>query len=217
MKYIKQRKNILMHLKDFLRGYTSIIHHPSSLTQKRGFSLIEMMVAVALFAVVMIVSTGALLALIDATRKAQALQSVMNNLNIALDGMVRNIRMGHAYHCGNLGTRTDPRDCPNGDVLFAFEAFGGKTNLANDQRVYWFDPVTKRIYKSVDGGSTGFAITAPEVQIEDMKFYVFGTTVADDKQPKVVITVRGTAGAEKIKTRTTFSIQATATQRVLDL
>jgi prepilin-type N-terminal cleavage/methylation domain-containing protein len=186
-------------------------------TSTRGFSLIEMMVAVALFSIVMVVSTGALLALIDATRKAQALQSVMNNLNIALDGMVRSIRMGHVYHCGNLGTRTDPRDCASGDVLFAFEAFGGDTNSISDQWVYWFDPVAKRIYKSENGGSTGFAITAPEVQIESMNFYVSGTTVADGKQPKVVITMRGTAGAEKIKTRTTFSIQATAAQRVLDL
>jgi prepilin-type N-terminal cleavage/methylation domain-containing protein len=183
----------------------------------QGFSLIEMMVAVALFSIVMVISTGALLALIDATRKAQALQSVMNNLNIALDGMVRSIRMGHTFHCSNLGTKTDPRDCINGDSLFAFEAFGGDSNDISDQWVYWFDSGTNRIYKSENGGSTGFAITAPEVKIEDMKFYVTGTTVADDKQPKVVITMRGTAGAEKIKTKTTFSIQATATQRVLDL
>ena len=59
-----------------------------------GFTLVEMIVAVALFAVVMLISVAALLALVDANRKAQALQSVMNNLNIALDGMVRSVRMG---------------------------------------------------------------------------------------------------------------------------
>src|SRR3989344_8697452 len=53
----------------------------------RGFTLVEMIVAIALFSIVMVVSVGALLALVTANRKAQALQSVMNNLNIALDGM----------------------------------------------------------------------------------------------------------------------------------
>ncbi|PIR86264.1 hypothetical protein COU13_01895 [Candidatus Kaiserbacteria bacterium CG10_big_fil_rev_8_21_14_0_10_43_70] len=187
---------------------------------KRGFSLIEMMVAVALFAIVMVISTGALLALIDATRKAQALQSVMNNLNIALDGMVRGIRMGNTYHCGNLGTISDPRDCQNGNTFFAFESFGGNTSTISDQLIYNFTTDSNgigRVYKSVNGGSTWFAITAPEVEIEDLNFYVTGTTVGDDSQPKVVITVRGTAGAEKAKTKTTFSIQATAAQRVLDI
>jgi len=188
-------------------------------TQK-GFSLIEMMVAVALFAVVMVISTGALLALIDATRKAQALQSVMNNLNIALDGMVRSIRMGHVYHCGNLGSISEPRDCENGNTFFAFEAFGGDTNSISDQWIYNFTTDANgvgRIYKSVNGGGTWFAITTPEVEIEDMDIYVTGTTPGDDYQPKVVITMKGTAGAEKAKTRTTFSIQATAAQRVLDI
>jgi len=50
-----------------------------------------------------------------------------------------------------------------------------------------------------------------------MSFYVVGTTAGDTTQPKVVITIKGTAGAAKAKTRSSFSIQATATQRLLDL
>jgi len=185
--------------------------------KNRGFSLVEMMVAVSLFAVVMIISTGALLSLMDAAKKAQALQSVMNNLNIALDGMVRSTRMGSTYHCGNIGVRTDPRDCAEGDTFFAFERYGGDSDDSSDQWVYWYDADTQRLYKSEDNGVTSFAITAPEVQIDDMRFYVTGSTVGDNAQPKIVIVVRGTAGAEKVKTRTTFSIQATAAQRLLDI
>lgn len=182
----------------------------------RGFTLVEMIVSVGLFAVVMLVSIGALLALSGANRKAQALQSVMNNLNVAIDGMVRAIRMGSEYHCG-IGDFTVPQSCQNGDTVFAFEAFGGDTSNPSDQWIYSYDPATHRIYKSQDGGANTFAITAPEVSIDSMKFYVVGTTRGDTTQPKVVLTVEGTAGAANVKTRTTFNIQATAVQRVLDL
>ncbi len=176
-----------------------------------------MMVAVALFSIVMVVSTGALLALVSANRKAQALQSVMNNLNTAVDGMVRAVRMGATFHCGNTGSYGTVQDCINGDTLFAFEPFGGTSATTNDQWVYWYDASTKRIKKSENGGATNFTLTAPEVEIDEATFYVLGSTEGDAVQPKVVIVVRGTAGAGNAKTRTTFNIQATAVQRILDL
>ncbi len=183
---------------------------------EKGFTLIEMIVAVALFSVVMLVSAGALLALVDANRKAQALQSVMNNLNIALDGMVRAIRMGSQYHCGG-GNYTTTQDCSSGGIVFAFETFDGSPSNPLDQWVFSYDPVTKRIYKSEDSGAHRIAITEPGISIEDMDFYVIGTTRGDTVQPKVVVQMKGTAGTSKFKTSTTFSIQATAVQRLLDL
>lgn len=184
---------------------------------KRGFSLIELMVAVALFSVVMLVSIGALLSLADANRKAQALQSVMNNLNTAIDGMVRSIRMGSTYHCGNTGTYETARSCQNGDTLIAFENFYGDPNVATDQWVYWYDPTAKRMYKSQNAGATQFALTAQEVQIDDVKFFVVGAENSDIIQPKVVIVLRGTAGGTNVKTKTSFSVQSTAVQRAIDI
>ena len=203
-------------------------------TPTAGFTLIEMMVAVSLFAVVMTISVGALLALVDANRKAQALQSVMNNLNIALDGMVRNIRMGSTYHCDDaneinktvLSTRAD---CISGGELLAFEAFGNASSDNTDQWVYWFDD--GRIWKSVDARDTALPITAPEVEIDSFAVFVTGAegTLNDDgdtHQPKVVFSIQGTAGAEGSafsvvgtakNIRTTFNIQAVASQRLLDL
>src|SRR4051812_1208116 len=96
----------------------------------RGFTLIEMIVAVGLFSIVMLVCVGALLSLVNANRKAQALQAVINNLNIALDGIVRNARMGYNYHgadggasCGASDYR-NPHDCANGGTTFAFQPYG---------------------------------------------------------------------------------------------
>ena len=176
----------------------------------------EMMVSVALFAIVMMVCVEVLLSLVTANRKAQALQSVMNNLNITLDGMVRPIREGSNFHCGG-GLNTSVQDCPAGNTSFAFEPFGNTP--ANQPWVYSFSvdgSGVGRIYKSVNGQAP-IAITAPEVNIEDMEFYVVGTARGDQTQPKVIIVIKGTAGTAGSKAATTFHIQATSVQRVLDL
>lgn len=182
-----------------------------------------MMVAVALFAVVMLVSAGALLSLASANRKAQALQSVMNNLNTTLDSMVRSMREGYNYDCEPAGTGIVPgkvHDCANGDTQLSFEPHGGNP-ATQDQRVYAFiapnGSVPGYVQRSEDGGSTWARITAQEISIVDMKFYVIGTTPGDTIQPKAVIEVKGVAGANNAKVTSTFHIQATAVQRILDI
>jgi len=85
-----------------LHRFDTKYHIPNTKYRSHGFTLIEMIVAVGLFSIVMLVSISALLSLVDANRKAQALQSVMNNLNIAVDGMVREIREGSNYRCGSI-------------------------------------------------------------------------------------------------------------------
>lgn len=189
--------------------------------KERGFTLIEMIVAVALFSVVMLVSTTTLLALVGANRKAQALQSVMNNFSIALDGMVRSIRMGSDFHCGS-GDITIPQSCQGGDTKLAFKPNCEENCEADARWIYVFDTNGTfcgqgRLCKSENNGATYYAVTASDISVSDFKFYVTGTTRGDTVQPKVVVAVSGTAGGNDVKTKTTFSIQATAAQRILDI
>jgi len=186
-----------------------------------GFTLVEMIVAVALFTVVMLVSVGALLSLVGASRKAQALQSVMNNLNVALDGMVRSIRMGSDYSCGFSSGSGDCSTIPG--TAFSFKPFcSGGSCSATERWIYVFDESGTLCGENTlckkEGNVDYYAITAPEVDIESMGFYVVGSEPGDDEtQPKVVMVITGTAGGGSVKVSTTFSIQATAVQRVLDI
>jgi prepilin-type N-terminal cleavage/methylation domain-containing protein len=190
--------------------------------KKRGFTLIEMLVAVALFAIVMVVCVSSLLALTAANRKVHALQSVMDNLNVTLDGMVRDIRMGSTYDgsgacASNSGA---PKDCTGGGTQFSYEPYGnGPSGIPT---VYRLNAVSGQIERSKNGGVFE-AITSPEVVINNMQFYVVGTNrgcsvnPCDTIQPKVVIVLKGTAPVLNAKANTTFHIQVTAEQRVLDL
>jgi prepilin-type N-terminal cleavage/methylation domain-containing protein len=71
-----------------------------------GFTLIEMIVSLALFSVVITISVGALLVLIASNRQLQDEQAVLTNLSFALDSMTREIRTGSAYVCGSESNRT---------------------------------------------------------------------------------------------------------------
>ncbi|HTR18709.1 MAG TPA: type II secretion system protein [Candidatus Paceibacterota bacterium] len=191
-------------------------------TKNKGFTLIEMMVSVALFAIVFLVAGATLLSLVYANRKAQALQSVMNNLNVSLDQMVRSMREGQNYRCG--GEAASYGDCTGGGALLYFTPFGSSPDdLPADDWAYVYDSGGTycgqgRLCEKEKGGPW-IPITSPEVQIQSMVFYVVGTQPASSggtQQPKVIFTIKGQAGAQT-STKTTFDIQATAVQRLLNL
>ena len=70
-----------------------------------GFTLIEMIVSLALFSVVITISVGALLVLIASNRQLQDEQAVLTNLSFALDSMTREIRTGSAYAVASWQTQ----------------------------------------------------------------------------------------------------------------
>lgn len=185
-------------------------------TDSRGFTLIELTVSVALFIVIMLVAVGALLSLVDANRKARALESVINNLNVTLDGIVRAARMGSVFNCGGAGIPNPAvgADCAEGATTFSFAPYGSDAEDQAERFVFTF--VNSQLYRSTQGGSNPVAITAPEVVITDLDFYVVGTASGDVIQPKVVVVLKGIAGPSQ-KTQSTFYIQATGVQRTLDI
>ncbi len=176
------------------------------LQNNRGFSLIEIMVSLAVFSIVVLVAAGALLSIIDGARKTQALKSVINNLNFAMEDISRNLRVGTVYHCdeGSL-PRDTAKSCPSGAFSIVFKPYKG--GLAT----YRF----KDGHIELDDGINSVAITAPEVVITNTKFIVTGTDAGDNKQPKILMTIQGYAGV-KLRDQTNFNLQTTITQRILD-
>ncbi|HMP67537.1 MAG TPA: prepilin-type N-terminal cleavage/methylation domain-containing protein [Candidatus Paceibacterota bacterium] len=57
-----------------------------------GFTLIEMLVSIALFTIVIVISVSSIITTIDVNRKSQSLTTVMTDLNFALESMTRTIK-----------------------------------------------------------------------------------------------------------------------------
>jgi type II secretory pathway pseudopilin PulG len=168
-----------------------------------------MVVAVAIFSMVMVIAMGALLSVINANRQNQAIQTAVSNLNLALETLSREIRVGSRYHCGASGTLTTPQDClTNGEDYLSFLSFEGY------QIVFRLN--SKRLERSDDGGSSFLFLTSPAVSLEEVKFYVSGSDSTDDIQPRVVITASGYVEVGSQKEKSYFDLQTTVSQRLID-
>ena len=190
---------------------------------QKGFTLIEILVSVAIFTTVMVISLGALLSMAESDRKAQTLKSVINNLNFALDAVSRAMRTGVNYHCDVSQTPvTTPRDCD--------QASSGATSIAflsaDNQTVQycwggyfsgaWSCTASTKTAVLVRKGASGpyAPLTASEVTVTNLQFYVTGAEGAQ-LQPHVVILLSGTVPVSASQT-STFDLQTSVTQRLYD-
>ena len=186
---------------------------PLKTSQQKGFTLVEMIVAIGLFTIVMMVATGAIFSIVNANRNAQTINAVITNLDFSLESMLREMRTGYNYSCGSTvgGTPPAPKDCTAGGTEIAF------VNAQGQQVGYAFSGAggNGSITRTLGTGpSAGIPIaeTAPEVNITRLEFYVSGTVTG--RQPSVLVQIIGTAGSGKSKT--SFDIQTYVSQRALN-
>ncbi|MEK7662095.1 MAG: hypothetical protein AAB355_01160 [Patescibacteria group bacterium] len=183
--------------------------------RNKGITLIEALISTTLFSAVMLISIGALLMVNDSNRKSGITRTVMDNLNLAMESMARNLRIGYDYHCDGLNpvNPTVPANCPSGNISIAFEGYKGNSGNNADQIIYRLN--NGQIERSIDGGGTYVILTSPELSVDNLLFYVTGALPGDGAQPRVVIVLSGSA-VFKGAIKTDFKVQTTISQRRID-
>lgn len=172
----------------------------------KGFTLIELMIATVIFMMIMITAIGALVSTSNASKKSKALRSAMDNVNYAMDSMSRNLRLGSNYYCGSVSFPvTQVLDCSGGDEL----AFIPAEHVDADT---YFRLNLGAIEKCEQNKTPQcIGLTAPEVEITDLVFYVRGTDSSDGVQPSILILVKGKVVING--EATSFSLQNLVSQR----
>ncbi len=212
----------------------------ASKSRRFGFTLIEIIVSISIFTVVMLVTMGALLTLNDSSRKAQALRTVIDNLNFAVEDMNRKIRTGDSYHCyrdGEIVSRlieTNPKDC-SGTAGYAISLKTQELDPISNNPI-WIAYVFKKdpdtgiggikirrsiepvgIEAIIESQDEGSFITSPEVNIQRMEFRVVGAQNEKGPgiktQPMIIINISGLVDLNKEKLRTNFSLQTAISKR----
>ncbi len=209
------------------------------LEKQKGFTLIEVMIAVGLFVVIMVFGIGSVLSTNNAHKKSQSQRAINDNLSFVIEDMSRNIRLGSNYRCPiNPGSVSNSdgytfsisnvdfltQDCVPGDESFSlsFDPMNANTQDVTDisEQMGYFIFDDGGIYKmsqNTYGGSIHnfIRITSPEIVIDRSKsgFTVIGTQTIG-VQPRVIIRLSGTVTYKNIVTP--FDIQTTVSQRVLE-
>jgi prepilin-type N-terminal cleavage/methylation domain-containing protein len=203
--------------------------NPYRIQTKKGFTLIEMIVVVGIFSVVMTIAMGAIFTIVSANKSAQALASVMDNLNSALDTMSRNTRFGSSFQCNGTNisiSRGGQSSCPTGNTWFGLIPYapGGVEQpltvykfikpSGSDTGSIWRCQAASKNATSFNGDSNCVLVTAPEVLIEKLTFFIDGTTVRQ-QQPRVFMQLQGYVLSGT--TKQPFYVQTLISQRTLNI
>lgn len=161
----------------------------------KGFTLMEVMVSVSIFAIIITIGIGSLLTINNTLQKTRADRQAMDSLSYVLDTMTRQIRTGHKYN-GNGSefsfTRQDGGNSSGGEGETVTFSLGGDDN----QRIYM---------KIEDGGAID--ITPPNMKIEELDF----ETVKGEME---YVTIRISATVQTGRQNSQIAIQTGVSSRI---
>ncbi len=185
---------------------------------RRGFTLIELIVSVGLFALIATLAAGGYLVTLAASRQAQVATSAFDNIAFALDTMVRTVRTGTNWRCNGSAA-----DCPytgvsgsggtsltvtagspvNADVAFGCD---GSCNSGSG--------TTGALTETVGSGSA-IELSDSSVVVQTLSFYVSGSQIGDGYQPLATIVISGYVNVATGKT-VPFTLETAAVARQLN-
>ena len=212
------------------------------LRKTKGFTLVEMLIVLGLFSFIMTLATGVLYTTQAINTKLQETQAVLDNVNISMDIMTRDIRYGYDFHCGETPTSDEAsmslrKSCSYSNIG---ASHGGRilyfkpTDAESDSdRVSYYasstslgDVILKSEYRN--GVTNTYRITANDVRIKSLLFYVDGANSAtgsgvdvgdvhDFIQPVISVLVSGeTIPIKEGASSTPFMIETTISSRPID-
>lgn len=171
---------------------------------KEGFTLLEMLVSIAIFSVVIISSIGVLLSISAGQAKSSSAQVIQDNIRYTLELMTKELRQAGTY---------TPSSC-NGSqcaVLTFVSASGANVTYCLSSGT------VKRSTGSQSCATEGSPLTSDEVEITTLHFYVVGSQAgALDGQPRATIVLKGNSRTAKLAEQSSFSLQSTVTRRLRD-
>jgi type II secretory pathway pseudopilin PulG len=202
------------------------------LTRAKGLSLVEILVVLGLFSGVATLALGALFNTQAINNKLVENQSILDNVNLSLQTVTRDIRYGTDFYCSSSLTAatTTRRSCDYASGGGAVLSFRSTDASNDDDRVTYYvqDGVLYKRENPSAGEPSTYQVTAKDIFITSLHLYVDGAYATDPSvsydgvsldysQPRVVLLVSGRSNSPRPSTiPATFSIQTTVSPRLLD-
>jgi prepilin-type N-terminal cleavage/methylation domain-containing protein len=204
---------------------------------KKGFTLIEMLVTVSLFAIIITIAVGGFVNAERTQRQVSSLISAQSNVSLALEQMSRDIRTGYLF-CHDPGnssstyiTTPSPR-CNDSDPSDSAGTFCTVASSSGPGSPVWtcpsldfYDANYNEINYSWAGGaltesvnsSTPQSITGNAVYVKYLRFQLFGQTEGDHWPPRITISLGIAASStDTAVMNDVFNLETTVSARTID-
>ena len=203
---------------------------------KKGFTLIEMLVTVGLFAIIVTIAAGGFTNAIRTQRQVSALISSESNVSLTVEQMARQIRTGYLF-CNTVGnTQTGAgvagtaasyavSDC--GCVYSPSTAPAGSWTCsaldfydANGNHIVYSLPATGplagTLAESVNGGAAQ-SVTGNDVSVKYLTFRLFGQVEGDHWPPRVTVSMGiAPSSTDSAISGDVFNLETTVSSRNID-
>ncbi len=168
----------------------------TNLSSRTGFTLVELLVAMAVFATVITVVVGIFTGVVGSQRRNIYNQEVLDNARFVLEEMARSIRQSTI-------TNTDG----SGSIL---------TINHPTKNVVVFDLTNGAITEKSTLDTQKINLTSSGVVVDSLNFVVSGNGLSPDtNQPRVTITISIRSVDQKPDLSTNINLETTVTPRVL--
>jgi len=175
---------------------------------KKAFTLVELMVAGAVFVIIFAVITGVLAKSIKYQKYNLAHNRLMNEASYAMEYMVRALRMAQIGD-GSSG-------CPNGYTYSISPSSRVTfTDYAGDCKRFYRNSSTRQL--TMVSGADTFALTSDDFEVLDLQFIKDGDDfgAGDGRQPRMTIYLK--MEEKKLPDKPIIVLQTTVSQRNLDM
>ena len=152
--------------------------------QEGGFTLVELMVSIAVFSVIVLAATSGLVASISQERAARAEVTLQSNMYGFLDQLEQEVQFSQRIGCGALEV-----NCAAGGAVLVIE-----TNQGN---VTEYTLTNGQVTRSLDGAVAANALALAGGNITSLEFFVRGAEAGsgdpESNQDVVVVAMSATA------------------------
>jgi len=170
-------------------------------TTEYGYSLIELLVAIGLFATVVAITSGTFVVSLKGHRKTFTAQTVADNVRFSMEIMAKEIRMG-------TGFTINPGGC-GGDNGIQFTS--NMPNRSGNTLLFCHSSTNDEITFD-DGGGSAASITASNLAVTDLRFDRYP---AAGSPYRITTVLEGESKNTSPDVKTSINVQTTISPRVL--
>lgn len=199
---------------------------------KKGFTLIEMLVTVGLFAIIITIAVGGFVNAIHTQQQVSSLISAQSNVSLSLEEMTREIRTGYLF-CSAIGN-PGPGQGVTGtaaanalpDCGCVFSASPAPDGAWTCSAIDFYDSGGNHIEYFLQNGMlmesstesmAAQSITGDTVSVKYLQFQLFGQTEGDHWPPRITVSLGiAPSSTDPAVANDVSNLQTTVSARTID-